>query len=121
AGRRIMRRHSISRNQKAVLHAAAAGALASTLGSSLATASPLINIQILGKDITRGDSSFHSAVTVNNTAGDTVVYEVLAYLSPIGTTNNGDDNGPITINTKNAGTDGINSLNFDIFELASAQ
>jgi hypothetical protein len=96
-----------------------AGAVIATAGglSAVSQASPLVNLVMLGKDISTGQASFSASQSVN--AGDTVVYEVLAFLAPTGTTNSNGNTGGHTITAKLNNTDGINSLSFDAYQLTS--
>jgi hypothetical protein len=77
-----------------------------------ATAAPLVNVKMLGSTNQAGPFSD----TVTASAGQTVFYEMVVQLAPVGTTN-----GTKTINTRTshptattAGYDGINSLSFSL-------
>jgi len=107
-----------------------AGAVIATAGglSAVSSASPLVNVQMMGWDIsTQGPApatvtGWQSTATVH--AGDTVVYEILTFLSPVGTTNHiTDATHPTghTITATVSGTDGINSLSFDAYQLSTDQ
>src|SRR5258708_191304 len=48
-------------------------------------ASPMVNIVMLGRNLTTGDSEFAPTVAVS--PGDQVGYELLTYLAPVGTSN----------------------------------
>src|SRR5207248_1216532 len=104
--------------------------------ASVSSASPLLYEQIVGWDRTtftaNGEATSAPPTAIVSggvlqwkqslpsvAVGDTIAYAILAYLAPTGTTNS--QSGGITLNSKNNVTDGINSLNFDVFELATDQ
>jgi len=116
------------RRQNRILRAAV---LATTAACGFAVdgarADPLVNVRMLGWDITQqgpapsNPNSYGTVLDVK--AGDTIVYAVLTYLSPTGTTNanpTADTSGQ-TINQTVNGIDGIQSLTFDSYQLASDQ
>jgi hypothetical protein len=85
---------------------AAVAALCGTAG--LARASALVDVSILAEDLTRGENTFSSSLTVK--AGDTINYEVLVEMAPLTTTSS--DNHTIT--SLVSGTDGVTSLSFNL-------
>lgn len=89
----------------------AAAALMGLLPAASAVASPLVDVRLLGKNITRGDSGFSS--TVSAAPGDQIQIEVLTQLAPITTSNT---NGSRTITSETAGTDGVSSLKFNVYD-----
>src|SRR5262249_2968516 len=96
-----------------------------------AHADPLVNIQMLGWDLTQlgpapaNANQFLTNVQVN--PGDTVIYSILTFLSPTGTINIQQSTSPPfssvgrTITAAVNFKDGISSLNFDAYQLASDQ
>ena len=92
----------IQRGRMKVLASAviAAGAISAT-----AHASPLVIVQLLGKDLTQGQTAFSSTVALPN-VGDSIAYQLNVYLAPVGTTNS---NGG-SISTIVPFADGVNSL-----------
>src|SRR5438045_3698342 len=91
------------------------------LVSSIVSASPLINLSVLGRVAESGNEFFKIVAVL---PGDTVEYEVRAQMAPIGTSNTQlTGNGPVTqtINSLMRGTgvqagDGIQSLKLDIYQ-----
>jgi hypothetical protein len=67
----------------------------------------LVNVAVLGFDATAGQSSYGSSVSGN--VGDTINYEIVAFLSPSGTAN-----GTRTLGTQVVGTDGLSGTNLDL-------
>jgi len=73
----------------------------------------------MGRDTAIAGSTFSTTVGVA-AAGDLIAYQVIEGMSPIGTVNvQGATSRTITSLT--AGTDGVNSLKFDIFQIAADQ
>lgn len=106
----------LSRNRTKLI----AGAVIATAGgmSAVSSASPYVNVVMLGKDISTGGATFVSNIPVVN-VGDTIVYQVLAFLAPTGTTNaNGVGTGK-TLTTKTNNSSGMNSLSIDAYQLTS--
>lgn len=94
-----------------------AGAVIAASGG-IASASPLVNVFMTGKDITQGQAAFTTA-PIQVQTGDTIVYQVLTFLAPTGTTNALLGATPYSIKVNNQ--DGINSLSVNAFELTSQQ
>jgi hypothetical protein len=76
-------------------------------------AAPLFNMRIIASDTANGTYS----ATIAPSAGQTVFYQLVGNMSPVGTTNS--NGGGRTINTLTPGTDGISSARLDLFELAT--
>jgi hypothetical protein len=79
------------------------------LGVTEAQGAGLVNIQALGYDFTAGQSAYGSSVA--GSVGDTINYEIVAYLSPSGTHNT---NGNRTLGTQVVGTDGLSGTNINL-------
>jgi len=97
-----------------------AGAVIATAGgmASVSNAAPFASVTMIGKDISQGQVTF-STGPIQVVPGDTVVYAVLSFLNATGVTNTTGANAPMTVKLNN--TDGINTLTFDAFQLASDQ
>jgi len=106
----------------------------------VAQASPLVQVVMYGKDITStgpvnpngptgvvpqpytgaGPNLTGFSQNVLVSPGDTVVYAILTFLSPVGTTNSNSGGHTITsIGAPESGTDGVNNLTFDAYQLTS--
>jgi len=103
-----------STNRRNQLIAAAVLATAGGVAATGTQASPLVHVQILGKDITQGQTIFNNLIMMA-TPGDTVVYELRTYLSATGTSNSNYHGHTMT--SKINLIDGINSLSFDAYQL----
>jgi len=86
-------------------------AIAGILPAASAVASPLVNLRLLGKNITRGDAGYTASVQA--AAGDQISLELVAEMAPVGTTNT---NGSRTITSETSGTDGVNSLKVNVYD-----
>lgn len=85
-------------------------ATAGILGfASMASATPLVDVTILGS--TNGGNTFSNNLTV--TPGESIQLEVLAALAPVGSTNS---NGSTSITSIVSGTDGTNALAFNVVD-----
>lgn len=80
-------------------------ALAAALPGGAAMAAPLVNLSILGS--TTNGGSYTGSLSV--TAGETIYYEVVGQMSPVGTTNSFASK---TITSLTPSTDGISSLSY---------
>src|SRR5690348_2610822 len=84
--------------------------------SSQLPADPFVNVTILGR-ISGSSDAFSSTVAV--TAGQLIDYQLIVDMAPTGTTNT--QGATVrTINSLTFGTDGINSLGFNVFQSATA-
>lgn len=88
--------------------AVAACATAVLLSGAAAKGAALVNLQILGS--TDGGSTYSSSLTVN--PGQTIAFEVVGQIAPLGTSNTRSP--ATTITSLVPGTDGINSLAFNL-------
>src|SRR6266550_1874130 len=95
--------------------AVAAGAFAAS--SDLARATAFWNLKLLAFDVTTGGSTYSSSVSVN--AGDTIAYELVGNMSPIGTVNSNPTTFGGTITSRTTGPDGANSFKIDLFQNAN--
>jgi len=89
----------------------AAAVVAGMIPAASTFAAPLVNLRLLAKNVTAGDSTFSS--TISAAPGDQISLQLSAELATIGTTNT---NGNRTITSETAGTDGINSLKFNVYD-----
>jgi len=85
-------------------------AMMGVLPAASALASPLVNLRLLGKNVTAGDLDY--STTIHASVGDVISLEAAVQLAPIGTSNT---NGNRTI-TSEAATDGVNSLKFNVYD-----
>jgi len=100
--------------------ALSSAALAVGIGSFAtadALAMPYVNVSMLGKDISQGQSAFSANLQVN--VGDTVVFQILTYLAATGATNTSGSVPPMSVKVNN--TDGLNTLTFDAYQLSTDQ
>jgi hypothetical protein len=90
-------------------------ALAALLPASEAMSMPLINLRLLGRNVTKGDAGFSATVAAD--PGDSIEYRVVTGLAAIGNSN---VQGATTrtISTKNAANDGVQSLKFNMYDPA---
>lgn len=92
--------------------------LAATVGGvGIASASPLLNVVVLGN--TNGSSNYGATVTA--APGQTIYYELEASIAPPGITNNDGDYGPgLVTGTQTSGSDGVNALNLTLANTTGA-
>src|SRR5437762_2078214 len=99
-----------------VSRAAAAAGLLLAGKAGVSHASPLFNVQILGRDVTLGQTVFNSTVGIGS-AGDVIEYELVGNMSPVGTVYAGTPGATsVTITSLTSGPDGVNSMRLDLFE-----
>lgn len=89
----------------------AAAVVAGVIPAASAFAAPLVNIRLLAKDVTRGDATYSSSIQA--APGDTISLQLSTQLAPVGTSN---VNGNRTIASETAGTDGVSSLKFNVYD-----
>jgi len=121
--RRFIRRDKALSNAILATTAAACGLVVLP-----AHADPLVNVQMLGWDLTTLGPAPASAnqylpnLQVN--PGDTVVYSILTYMSPTGTFNTNSfavNSGGVFLSKLVNNVDGINTLTFDAYQLTADQ
>jgi PEP-CTERM motif len=96
-------------NRKAVL---AGAALIAAAWATPSNAAPFVQVTLQGRIQGSGDP-FSTTVAVAS-VGQTIEYQIVAQMAPVGTVN-----GTTTITSLVPGTDGLNSHKWDVFELAS--
>lgn len=89
----------------------AAAVVAGMFPAMSAVAAPLVDLRLLGKNITRGDADYSSVIHAN--AGDQISLQLSAQLAPVNTTNS--NGGGKTITSITA-SDGINSLKINVYD-----
>jgi hypothetical protein len=82
-------------------------ALAAVLPCGTAMAAPLVDVSILGS--TTNGGTYTGSLTVS--AGETIYYEVVGQMAPVGTVD-----GTKSITSLTAGTDGISSLSYNLLD-----
>jgi len=102
------------RRFKVLAGAVVAATAASQWSASTAEAAPLFNVHLEGRLQGSGDP-FSTTVTVTPTS--VIEYQLVGNISPIGTINSSAGN--ITITSLTSGPDGVQTLRFDAFELAT--
>jgi hypothetical protein len=92
---------------------AGAALVAAAWATPAATASPLLNLSLQGR--LSGTTDAFSSTVIVSAAGQSIDYQIVADMAPVGTTNGQGK----TINSLTPGTDGANSMKIDAFELAT--
>jgi hypothetical protein len=93
----------------------AGAALVAAAWATPSHASPFATLSLQGRVTGSGDA-FSSTVAVQPGGGQSIDYQLVMDVAPVGTTNS---NGSRTITSLTVGTDGVNSHKMDIFELAT--